>query len=217
MLSKRCTRCGRRLSLAQFYPQARGRGGRSTRCKQCVCEVARLNRATMTPAERKALSTPGRSKAWWASLSPSRRAAHLAAAKRSRAKWVADHPAYHREYNARRYREDPVFNLTVKIRRRIHMALRYAKDGRRDRRRSIADLGCSYNDLKVYIESLFSRGMTWRDVFTGRIHLDHIKPCADFDLTDPEQRRACFHYTNLQPLWKADNLRKGAHYPFTGD
>ncbi len=42
----------------------------------------------------------------------------------------------------------------------------------------------------------------------GRVHIDHIRPCASFDLRDPDQQRACFHHTNLQPLWAADNLRK---------
>ena len=46
-------------------------------------------------------------------------------------------------------------------------------------------------------------GMTW-----DNIHIDHIQPCASFDLEDPNEQRKCFHYTNLQPLLAEDNLRK---------
>ena len=40
-------------------------------------------------------------------------------------------------------------------------------------------------------------------------HVDHVKPCVSFDLTDREQQLACFHYTNLQPLWDVINVEKG--------
>jgi hypothetical protein len=40
--------------------------------------------------------------------------------------------------------------------------------------------------------------------------IDHIKPCAAFDLTDPAQQKECFHFSNLQLLWAEDNLSKGA-------
>jgi len=42
--------------------------------------------------------------------------------------------------------------------------------------------------------------------------IDHIKPCVSFDLSKPEEQKKCFHYTNLQPLWKEDNLKKGNKY-----
>lgn len=39
-------------------------------------------------------------------------------------------------------------------------------------------------------------------------HVDHIIPCAAFDLTKPAEQAKCFHYSNLQPLWATDNYRK---------
>lgn len=76
-------------------------------------------------------------------------------------------------------------------------------------------IGCTPACLVKYLESLWLPGMTWENHGIWRIgepmtwHIDHIKPCASFDLTDPEQQRACFHHTNLQPLWAIDNIRKG--------
>ena len=42
----------------------------------------------------------------------------------------------------------------------------------------------------------------------GECEIDHRLPCSSFDMTDPEEQRKCFHYTNLQPLWAEDNLEK---------
>ena len=68
--------------------------------------------------------------------------------------------------------------------------------------------GCSLEKLKQHLESQFTEGMTWDN--KGDWHVDHIKPCASFDLTNPEEQKKCFHYTNLQPLWALDNMKKGA-------
>ena len=73
-------------------------------------------------------------------------------------------------------------------------------------RRSYELTGISIAELKAYLENQFSNGMTWEN--RGQWHIDHIRPCASFDFTDPEQQRECFHYTNLQPLWAEDNLAK---------
>ena len=62
--------------------------------------------------------------------------------------------------------------------------------------------------VREHLEQQFRPGMTWENHGVYGWHIDHIRPCASFDLTDPEQQRACFHYTNLQPLWAEENLRK---------
>ena len=50
--------------------------------------------------------------------------------------------------------------------------------------------------------------MSWENY--GKWHIDHIIPCNIFDLTIPSQQEECFNWKNLQPLWAADNLRKGS-------
>lgn len=71
-------------------------------------------------------------------------------------------------------------------------------------------VGMTPLQLMAYLEKMFEDGMTWDNY--GTWHLDHIRPCASFDLTDVDQQIACFHYTNLQPLWAKDNLVKGASW-----
>jgi len=69
-------------------------------------------------------------------------------------------------------------------------------------------LGCSIEFLRNHLQSQFTSGMTWKNY--GKWHIDHIRPCASFDLNKVSEQRKCFNYTNLQPLWAIDNLIKGA-------
>ena len=69
-------------------------------------------------------------------------------------------------------------------------------------------LGCSAQFLRTYIENKFLEGMTWDNYGKHGWHIDHIIPCSSFNLTDSTQQQICFHYTNLQPLWAIDNLKK---------
>jgi len=60
---------------------------------------------------------------------------------------------------------------------------------------------------KAYLASLFQPGMTHDNY--GEWEVDHIIPCRFFrPMEDPQVQRVCFHYSNLQPMWKADNVRK---------
>jgi hypothetical protein len=77
---------------------------------------------------------------------------------------------------------------------------------------AVKDLGCSIEELKLHLESKFKPGMTWDNHTTDGWHIDHIRPLASFDLSDPEQQKLACHYSNLQPLWAYDNLSKGDTY-----
>lgn len=113
-----------------------------------------------------------------------------------------------RKYYRKRRKNDPYFRLTSSLRTRISEALR--KQGTRKTERSLHITGCELDQLLAHLSDRFLPGMTWDNY--GKWHVDHIKPCCEFDLTDLEQKRQCFHYTNLQPLWAADNIRKGGFY-----
>lgn len=75
-------------------------------------------------------------------------------------------------------------------------------------------LGCSIDFLKIHLENQFVDGMSWNNY--GEWHIDHIRPCSSYDLVDSKQQRECFHYTNLQPLWAIDNIKKGSKYNKSG-
>jgi hypothetical protein len=103
---------------------------------------------------------------------------------------------------------DPAFRIKKNLRGRVYVAL---KRGIKSAS-TVTLLGCSVDEFIAYFQSLFTEGMTWEEYLAGNIHIDHIKPCKLFDLTKEEEQKACFHYTNLQPLWKIDNLIKGVSY-----
>lgn len=108
----------------------------------------------------------------------------------------------------KRKRNDIAFVTKKRLRGRIYVAL---KRGVKSQSTMIL-LGCSIDFFKEYFQSLFTEEMTWQKYIAGEIVIDHIKPCVKFDLTDAGDQKKCFHYTNLQPLWKLDNLKKGTTY-----
>jgi len=136
------------------------------------------------------------------------RTRHPERRKESANKWARKNIKKTQARFVERYNNDIQFNCAIKFRRRIYMAIRNQYTSKS--LSTIELLGCSYKELKLYIESLFTLEMTWEKLLDGKIHLDHIVPCASFDLSKPEEQKKCFHYTNLQPLWAEDNLKKGA-------
>ena len=94
--------------------------------------------------------------------------------------------------------------LAKNLRTRIYLALK----GKRKLNRTQKLIGCSLPELRQRLESQFQRGMSWKNY--GQWHVDHKNPCAIFDLSTAAGQEACFHFSNLQPMWASENIRKGA-------
>jgi hypothetical protein len=118
--------------------------------------------------------------------------------------------AYTKEYETKRRAKDPLFRLIKSMRSRMCGILGGKKDVG-----ALALLGCSAQQLRSYLQAQFAQGMSWNN-FGTYWHADHVIPLAWFDLSDTNQQRWAFHYTNLQPLTKQDNLRKNAKIAWRG-
>ena len=116
----------------------------------------------------------------------------------------ADRRATQKAYQNHRYATDLAYRV-LKISR---VRLRKALKGRGSKQaRTMELVGCTADELICYLQELIPEGADLKD-----FHIDHIRPCASFDFSDPEEIAKCFHWTNLQPLTPEANMRKGASY-----
>lgn len=112
-------------------------------------------------------------------------------------------------YYKNKMETDPIYKIKRNLRSRVAKALK-GIGSKSDTTMNL--IGCTVEELKAHIESQFVEGMSWSNYGHDIWHIDHIKPCASFDLTDPEEQKACFNWENMQPLWAIDNLSKGSSY-----
>lgn len=117
--------------------------------------------------------------------------------------WYRKNTEKRAEYLKRYYKENIGARLVKYARTRLYTVLKNNDKAEK----TLRIIGCTTTQLKTYIESMFTPGMTWENY--GKWHIDHIIPCASFDFTNKENQFKCFHYTNLQPLWAKENLIKG--------
>lgn len=119
-------------------------------------------------------------------------------------KWANKNPEYIKEYFVKRRKTDLIYRTSCLLRGRTNKILKAKKFSRN--LSSSEYLGCTFEQLKSYLEAQFKEGMTWEN--RGQWHIDHIIPLASASTV--EEVYALCHYTNLQPLWAAENISKGA-------
>ena len=125
-------------------------------------------------------------------------------------KWRKNNPELSRKHIIQQTlnrENNPQTRFANRLRVLVNASLRKQNGSKAHRTTSM--IGCTVKELVRHLESQFLPGMTWENHTQDGWHIDHVRPCASFDLTDPEQQKQCFHYTNLQPLWAVDNMSKG--------
>lgn len=110
---------------------------------------------------------------------------------------------------SKQYHLSPTAKVKASLHNRLNKIVRYK--GLRLHNRAVKFLGCTVNDLIQHLESKFLPTMTWEN--HGKVwHIDHVIPCAHFDLTKEEDQLKCFHYSNLQPLFATTTTIDGTTY-----
>lgn len=202
---KKCSKCGWLKELSEFNARTlpSGNAGYQSPCRECNARA------------RKEHPTSKEYRIKWMRANPDKVAASILRYKKTekyRAKVKRQSqkrkPA-RRVYQRNRYRTDPEYRLGILLRRRLHESLK--RTSTHKCAGTFELLGCRIEELRIHLERNFKSGMTWEN--HGPVwHVDHIKPCAAFDLTDPEQQRICFHWANLQPLFAQENIKKSDKY-----
>ena len=111
--------------------------------------------------------------------------------------------------NKIKYNNDPIYKLRVVLKNRLTQTLKRQKVYKTNK--MIPLLGCDLNEVKQHLELKFKPECSWGN--HGILwEIDPIIPCSKFDLSDPEQQKICFHYTNLQPLFKTTEIARSFGY-----
>ena len=202
---KGCQSCGEVFSLDNFY-SAGSKNVYQSKCKECSKEVSNKRR----------IEHPEKVKAsWkkWGEKNSEKRKKYMDKYRKENAEKRA---VYRREYYLNnkdtevqnsmdyiqnRLETDELFRIKEKIRgvikSRIHGGKKF---------RTCKILGCDYAVFKKYIEEQFQPGMTWDNHAVHGWHFDHIVPISSAKTEEDMYRLN--HYTNFQPLWAEENLKK---------
>lgn len=219
-ISKVCSSCRKDLDLAYFSRKSKSRDGKAGICKNCAKARTAAWRVQNSDRAKEACkrwrkNNPERHRELNRNSASTRRIAdpELMRAK-ERSRYLKNRSAYRKrknKYERAKRATDFSFKIAANLRRRLRQAL--SRQFANKTYRTLDLLGCTAPELQQHLAAQFRPGMTIEN--HGKVwHIDHIRPCASFDLADPEQVRQCFHYTNLQPLFVAENLAKGAKYEF---
>jgi hypothetical protein len=117
---------------------------------------------------------------------------------------------YHRKWKKEKRRNDPLYKLVSNVRGRIRYELNTLLKGKKTKR-TCEYLGCQIDELKPHLEYKFTGEMSWEN-YGSLWHIDHIIPCAAWNLQDEFENMCCWNYRNLQPLLSHENQSKKDKY-----
>lgn len=214
---KKCTKCLQEKEYLNFYKKSSSKDGYNNICIPCKIEYNNSKKEHnqlyyLENKERYQLNnkkyyqnnkqkTKQKSIEWFKN-NPKRK-------YEIQKKWNQKNLQYFKKWRKNKWDNDINYKIRVLLGNRLNEILK--KNQTYKGNNIVEILNCSLDYLKQHISTQFLPEMSWDN--HGEIwEIDHIKPCASFDLTDIEQQKECFHYTNLQPLFKTTEIAKNLGY-----
>ena len=193
---KRCGTCEKVLPICEFYTSKNTKDGFRWQCKKCYYLATRKYKIKTKEKWQKYY------KLWGVNNKDKLRKSRIKYYKNNRELCVK------RVVNAnkKKYNNDEFYRFKHNLRTNIYRSFRYKNLSKNSK---VKDILCAdWDTVKKHIENQFTDNMSW-DNF-DQIHIDHKIPLAaastEFEVI------ALNHYTNLQPLWAEDNIRKSDKY-----
>lgn len=189
---KSCARCKNQKEESAFNRSAKCKSGLHPWCRDCSREYQSA-RARANGVPQKIILSKEEAK--------ERRSARYK-------RWYSENKNYFKKRL-----DNPSIKVSVLMRTRVSNAVKRFSVLKSKSAPTAELIGCQIDRLVAHLESQFKDGMAWEN-YGPYWHIDHIRPCSSFDLSIESEQRKCFHYSNLQPLLKQENLVKNNKYAY---
>lgn len=212
MGKKICKLCSIEKDLNEFHNHPNAKDGVTSTCRECVNNKKRKNyQLNKDYVSKQKHNYYLENKELIKKRLKSYRSNNKLIEKNRFKKFIQNNPDYmsnyQREYVKLRRNNDPLYKLKHNLRTRIKRFFNSKNITKQNKTFDI--VGCTPEFLKEHIENQFTEGMSW-ELMGQHIHIDHIIPLSSAN-TEEEVYKLC-HYTNLQPLWAKDNMKKSNKY-----
>ncbi len=202
---KTCTKCKVEQLLADFHKDKNRKDGLHLHCKVCVKQYFKKNKEAIADQKKDYYEQNKKhlieySKQWYKENSD-----YVCDIKKQYRKDNKHKVAgWKKQWEKERRANDPAHIMIKNLRSGLYTAM----NGTSKPKKTMELLGCTREHFIHHLASQFTDGMNWKNYGVHGWHIDHMQPISLFDHNDPEQVAVCWHYTNLQPLWAKDNIRK---------
>jgi hypothetical protein len=203
METKICSKCSVEKLLLEFNVCSRVKDGRKAECRECQKIGSKKykseNKDKIKEYNRK---WNFENKNYYQEYRKIWEVKNYDKVLKKRQNFNKNNPNYYNNYNKERKKIDVLFKLKVDMRNSVNRYLKYRSQ------KTFDIVGCSPQFLKEYLQNQFTKEMSWDNHGLFGWHIDHIIPLSSAN-TEEEMYELC-HYTNLQPLWAGDNLKKSS-------
>jgi hypothetical protein len=200
MEKKICSKCKEEKEICEFNKKSISNKGiqyYKSRCKLCQSEDDKIKRD----------KNPEKYKSWYDNNREKRNKWRSEYYQKNKEKILNQNKNYvesTRINRRKKYNEDDLFKVRHILSNRMRYLLKIKSFNKKQKFNKV--IGCTSEFLKEHLEKQFTDGMSWDNHGQYGWHIDHIIPLSSAK-TEEEIYKLC-HYTNLQPLWAEDNLRK---------